>query len=131
MTRQSTAEAMTSAPLAPVAASIGAARRCVQEFLVATPARALAVEAGLVTTELAANAARQSAAPFTVAASVEADCVRIAVSDDSAEAPELSAAAPSCAAAWGVERSAAGKTVWVAIPRSAARCRTPRRRRRA
>lgn len=84
-------------------------------------------EAQLVLSELATNAVVHACSPFLVIARREDSGVRISVHDRSPELPTLREAAPTAASGrglrlvsalsseWGVDLTADGKTVWVAI----------------
>jgi len=86
--------------------------------------RALAVDAALVTAELAANAVLHAKSPFTVAVSHSADAVRIAVRDMKPLSNDERLATiaghgldvvAKAAARWAVEPLPDGKVIWVEL----------------
>ncbi|HUP87389.1 MAG TPA: ATP-binding protein [Acidimicrobiales bacterium] len=109
-------------------ASVSAARRFVRNALASFPE--LSDDAGLITTELVANAVLHAGGPITVRAAVDPgppSAVRLEISDGSPVAPvvrEYGTVASTgrglglvarVARRWGVEPSAGGKTVWVEL----------------
>ena len=87
----------------------------------------IAADAGLVTSELASNAARHAATPFEVVVDLGGGHVRIEVRDGSAKSPhqDVSPGGPTgrglvvvdhLASAWGADPTARGKVVWAELP---------------
>ena len=112
----------------PDAASVRAARRFVEEQLVALERQALADDAGLVVSELAANAVLHARTTFQVVVSaVGADEVRVEVLDGSPAGPVIGVAVgtsttgrgmvlvDALATRWGVEPLDGGKAVWFEV----------------
>jgi anti-sigma regulatory factor (Ser/Thr protein kinase) len=103
------------------------ARHFVLDVLGSRVDRAVAVDASIVTAELAANAVLHARSPFAVAVSHSAACVRICVRDS---APLLDRAAlevspghglgvvAQVASRWAVEPLPGGKMVWAELPAS-------------
>lgn len=88
----------------------------------------LADAAGLVVSELVTNAVNAGSSQVEVSLGVHRDHVRLTVGDDADGLPELRRPTPTdphgrgltlvdaVSRAWGVQRSAVGKHVWVVLP---------------
>lgn len=122
------AQGRRTARYGPDAASVRAARRFVEEQLVAMERTALADDAGLVLSELAANAVLHARTPFeVVVAAVGVDEVRVEVLDGSTAGPVIGAVVgtsttgrgmvlvDALATRWGVEPLDGGKAVWFEV----------------
>ena len=83
--------------------------------------------AALIVTELAVNAVRHAASPFSVAVRLDGSIARIAVSDQRdlpsmpdaqliATLPHGLALVDAIATRWGVEQLSGGKTIWAEFP---------------
>jgi hypothetical protein len=105
----------------------GDARRDVVAVLEAAARGNTVANAALIVTELAANAIRHAASPFSVAVRLHGSVARIAVSDrrglQSTPDAQLVATLPhglavvdAIATRWGVEPISGGKTIWVEFP---------------
>lgn len=112
----------------PVTASVRAARRFVEAQLAAHGRPDLADDAGLVLSELAANAVLHARTPFEVVVSgADRQRVRVDVLDGSSSLPVLAAAlqtsmtgrgmvlVAALASRWGCEHLDEGKTVWFEV----------------
>ncbi len=104
------------------------ARRFVTETLLGWGHHALVDATELVVTELVTNAVRHGRRRFEVAVSLEADAVRIAVTDPSPQLPTLRPERPDLATGgrgmhlvaalsrrWGMQLHGGGKTVWAEV----------------
>ena len=113
--------------------SVRAARHFVAGLLNTGPDGALAVDAAIVATELAANAVLHARSGFTLTVSWLAAAVRIAVRDGHPLAPGHDGApfeirqghglsvVSQLASGWAVERLPDGKVVWADLPAQATR----------
>ncbi|TNM59793.1 ATP-binding protein [Streptomyces sp. NP160] len=112
----------------PVTASVREARRFVETELAALGRPDLSDDAGLVLSELAANAVLHARTPFeVVVSSADHRCVRVDVLDGSSSLPVLATAlqtsttgrgmvlVAALASRWGSERLEDGKTVWFEV----------------
>jgi GAF domain-containing protein/anti-sigma regulatory factor (Ser/Thr protein kinase) len=100
------------------------ARRWVADALSHGPVSAILADAELVVSELVTNAVLHAGPPITVRVDVDADAVRIAVSDGSRDTPVRALAradsmtgrglslVAALARDWGVEATPDGKVVW-------------------
>lgn len=80
--------------------------------------------AALLVSELATNAVRHAASPFTVSAALRSELLRVEVQDCSSHLPQVQHPGPSAlggrgmltvqrlATRWGTERMGKGKKVW-------------------
>ena len=113
--------------LAPVPASVSAARRFAREVLAATHADAeQSHTAELLVSELVTNAILHARTPLQVGLVVDGGQVLVCVADQVADSPELApqlhsrtrpggrglALVADLSEAWGTARYAGGKTVW-------------------
>jgi DcmR-like sensory protein len=103
------------------------ARRDVVAMLEEADRGTTVANAALIVTELAANAVRHAASPFSVAVRLHGSVARIAVSDQRglpstpdgqlvAKLPHGLAVVEAIATRWGVESISSGKTVWAEFP---------------
>jgi anti-sigma regulatory factor (Ser/Thr protein kinase) len=118
---------LASRTFASTALDARVARRFTTEALEASGYGAIAEDAALVVTELAANAVAHARSSFTVTLTSHDDLVRIAVRDDSLDPPEIHAGddLESCgrglrivaamADEWGAESDGTGKVVWAQL----------------
>ena len=117
----------------PRAVSVRLARRFVRAALVGTPVEHLADDAGLLVSELAANAVLHARTDFEVAVDLGDERVRVHVRDRSDELPVMTAPSGTAmsgrglalirtlASGWGSQLSpAGGKDVWFDLTGSAA-----------
>jgi len=114
--------------LLPRATSVAAARRFVKDQLASYPLD-LQETAELCVSELATNCVLHAGTAFTLSVSVSTDAVRVEVTDQSDDRPEVQHADPTdehgrglqivsmLSHQWGVERASrtAGKTVWFTL----------------
>ncbi|WP_194905684.1 ATP-binding protein [Quadrisphaera sp. INWT6] len=107
----------------PQTVSVRAARRFVQECLTATPMHALADDAGLLVSELAANAVLHARTDFDVAVSAlqAGSGVRVTVRDDAASLPMLTAPSATAMSGRGLALVQTLASRWGAGPSSTAR----------
>jgi hypothetical protein len=121
-----------AAELPPEAASVGAARRWVAQYLAHADLDDLVPTAQLLVSELAANAVLHARTPFTVSAGRRGDRVRVSVSDTSPVLPQAKVTSLSAATGrglslvgalatdHGVTRTESGKEVWFELVPGAA-----------
>lgn len=119
-----------TATYAPLPQAASAARRLLTEQLPAWGLADVIEDAGLVATELVANAIR-SGRPIRLTVCASEDAVRIEVFDTSPEPPRRCAPdtcdetgrglllVEACAERWGHRRVAGGKVVWATLLRAA------------
>ncbi|MBF5081953.1 ATP-binding protein [Quadrisphaera sp. INWT6] len=125
---RSAAQERRTARYEPEAASVRAARRFVEEQLVALERAPLADDAGLVLSELAANAVLHARTPFeVVVVAVGTDEVRVEVLDGSTATPLVGVSVgtsttgrgmvlvDALATRWGVRPLETGKAVWFEV----------------
>jgi anti-sigma regulatory factor (Ser/Thr protein kinase) len=109
-------------------ASVPAARRFVHTTLERLGLLAAWDVAEMLVSEVVTNAVLHAKTEFTIEVARDGDLVRVSVSDLSAAIPRQRAygtdsttgrglrLVATLAVAWGVERAAAGKTVWFEVP---------------
>ncbi len=117
----------------PVLSEVGVARRSVRRWLLDRHVPDDAVDTSmLLLSELTTNAIRHAGTSARVSVAIDGDAVRVAVYDRAAAAlPDLAAMSlettsgrgmrlvSAMSSRWGVDRHAAGKTVWALVPASA------------
>jgi MEDS: MEthanogen/methylotroph, DcmR Sensory domain len=105
----------------------GRARRDVVALFEEAGRNGTIANAALIVTELATNAVRHAATPFSVAVRLQGSVARVAVSDQrglrSSQGDRMPATCPhglalvdAIATSWGVEQIRGGKTVWAEFP---------------